>query len=116
MSLPALIWAPVLAAVGAFLIILILTPFSERLGLLDLPDERKRHGEPVPMVGGIAIFMSILVVTQIYPLGDQWRWLLAGSALLVLVGFLDDVFDLGVRSRLAAQLLATAAMIWGAGC
>lgn len=108
------IWGPLVSGLMALLVIIVLTPFSERLRLMDLPDERKRHGEPVPMIGGIAIFMALLGVAQVYPMDALWNWLLAGASLLVLVGFLDDVFDLGVRARLFAQIFACGLMIWGA--
>lgn len=108
------VWGPIVSGLVAFLVIIVLTPFSERLRLMDMPDERKRHGEPVPMIGGIAIFMGLLGVAQVYPMDPLWSWLLAGSSVLVLVGFLDDVFDLGVRTRLFAQVVACGVMVWGA--
>ena len=108
------LWGPIISGLVAFLVIIVLTPFSERLRLMDIPDERKRHGEPVPMIGGIAIFMALLGVAQVYSMDLLWSWLLAGSTVLVVVGFLDDVFDLGVRIRLVAQMFACGLMIWGA--
>ena len=108
------LWGAIISGLVAFLVIIVLTPFSERLRLMDIPDERKRHGEPVPMIGGIAIFMALLGVAQVYSMDLLWSWLLAGSTVLVVVGFLDDVFDLGVRIRLVAQLFACGLMIWGA--
>ena len=105
---------PIISGLVTFLVIIVLTPFSERLRVMDIPDERKRHSEPVPMIGGIAIFMALLGVAQVYPMDLLWSWLLAGSSVLVLVGFLDDVFDLGVRIRLVAQVFACGLMIWGA--
>ncbi|NDC89939.1 MAG: hypothetical protein EB075_14275, partial [Bacteroidetes bacterium] len=71
------IWGPLVSGLMALLVIIVLTPFSERLRLMDLPDERKRHGEPVPMIGGIAIFMALLGVAQVYPMDALWNWLLA---------------------------------------
>ena len=40
--------------VTGLVLLAVLTPLAEKLGLLDFPDDRKRHGEPVPMVGGIS--------------------------------------------------------------
>ena len=110
----ATLYIPLVAGgASAFLFILILTPLAERLGLLDIPDDRKRHQTAVPMVGGIAIYLVILSATLILDPPEKLSWLLASVTLLVLVGALDDAIDLKVRIRFFAQLLATLIMIIG---
>ena len=49
-----------LAAIVAF------APLAMRLGLVDTPTERKQHAEPVPLIGGIAIFITFCVGTFIW--------------------------------------------------
>jgi undecaprenyl-phosphate alpha-N-acetylglucosaminyl 1-phosphatetransferase len=107
-------WMPfILGAVLAFLFILFLTPLAERVGFLDLPDDRKQHQSSVPMVGGIAIYLVILSASLILDPPEKLSWLLASVTLLVLVGAIDDAIDLKVRVRFFAQLLATLIMIFG---
>ncbi len=40
---------------------IVLIKVMPRLGVMDLPDERKIHREPVPKLGGIALFVAIIV-------------------------------------------------------
>lgn len=104
---------PALAGVGVFVFILVLAPIAETLRLIDRPNHRKLHSGPVPMVGGLAIYIVILSALLIYTPPDKLAWLMFSASILVAVGALDDAFDLGVRVRFSAQLLATGIMIGG---
>ena len=63
------------------------------LGLVDQPGPRKVHLKPVPLLGGIAIYlafiMAILFTLRAAP-EQQIVGILAGATLVALVGFLDD--------------------------
>ena len=106
---------PILVGLGTFVFILVLTPFANMLSLIDHPDHRKIHRAPVPMVGGVAIYLVILSTLLIWNPPDKVAWLLLSVSILVAVGTFDDAFDLGVRVRFAAQLLATGIMTAGGG-
>jgi UDP-GlcNAc:undecaprenyl-phosphate/decaprenyl-phosphate GlcNAc-1-phosphate transferase len=64
-----------------------------RYGMVDRPGPRKVHLKPIPLLGGIAIYLgfllaillTLLVVTQ-----QQIAGILAGATLVAVVGFLDD--------------------------
>lgn len=82
------------------------------LGLVDCPNERKKHLGNVPLIGGIAVFVGVLVGWCFTGPSDEFsRWLLATAAVLVLLGALDDRFDLSVRSRLLVQTAAVLTMV-----
>ena len=106
---------PVLAGLASLVFILVLTPFAERLRLIDEPDHRKRHGASVPMVGGLAIYLVILSAMLILDPPQKLSWLMLSVSLLVAVGALDDAFGLGVKTRFAAQVLASISMVAGGG-
>lgn len=93
------------------LAIMWLLPLARRYGWVDHPNGgRKDHAEPTPMIGGIGIYAGMLVTTLVF-LGGQGvpgAYLLSVS-LLVVVGALDDRFDLNWRVRILAQI--TAALI-----
>lgn len=95
--------------------ILLLIRSAPRLGLVDHPDERKRHTAPTPMVGGIAMFIGICApLALIGPWPPEIQALLAGSALLVAVGAADDAWSLSWSARFIAQGLAAAILVaWG---
>lgn len=92
-----------------------LTPLAKRLGLTDTPSERKFHNNEVPLIGGIAIFISFTfaLLTVNTSLAD-FRCFIAVSGLLVIVGILDDFSELSPRAKLVAQIIAAFLTIfWG---
>ena len=64
-----------------------------RYGMVDKPGPRKVHLNPIPLLGGIAIYLgfilAVLLTRHDAPL-QQIIGILAGATLLALVGFLDD--------------------------
>lgn len=106
---------PIFVGIAVILFILVLTPFAERIRLLDVPDHRKRHGVPVPLVGGLAIYLVLLSSALILEPPLSLCWLIFSTTLLVLTGLLDDAVGLGVRTRFAAEVLASGLMLMGSG-
>ncbi len=86
-----------------------------RLGLVDAPNSRKHHQGDIPLIGGLAMFMGFLVALLTLPISLQhYRSFIAGSALLVFVGLLDDFHELSTKSRFLAQIFALLLMFfWG---
>jgi UDP-GlcNAc:undecaprenyl-phosphate GlcNAc-1-phosphate transferase len=90
-------------------------PIAVKLGLVDTPNSRKLHMGSVPLVGGLAIFFGVLTSTSIFMLNNQYLNIyLVASALVVFIGVLDDFYDLPVRPRIVAQVIAACFMIYGA--
>ena len=105
---------PLLAACSALIFIIVLTPFADKLRLLDKPDSRKIHSAPVPMVGGIAIYLVLMCGLLIFPPPEKLVWFFVALTILVIIGMLDDAFGLGVKTRVVGQVLATSVMVFGA--
>ena len=93
-----------------------------RLGLMDEPGERRVHVTPVPRAGGLAIWLAFLivlwVVDAIFPnifVGDHVTkniaWTIS-SAILILVGFIDDRAGLKPLVKLAGQAIAAAVFFY----
>ncbi|MDB4259911.1 hypothetical protein N9821_02035 [Akkermansiaceae bacterium] len=89
-----------------------------RLGLMDEPDERRVHVTPVPRAGGLAIWVAFLIVLWVadalFPnlfVGlhqtKNIAWTIS-SAILILVGFIDDRSGLKPLVKLAGQAIAAA--------
>lgn len=88
---------------------------ARHISLVDIPYGRKTHRGVVPLVGGVAIFVSFLFAALLsnQPLA-AFSSLLSGLVLLVVVGVLDDLHDLSSHSRFVAQLLAALLVAsWG---
>ena len=73
----------------SFLVTLFITPivriFAFRLGGLDIPDERKIHGNPTPLMGGLVILA---------------------------IGLWDDIRELSSRLKILGQLLPCAIVVY----
>jgi UDP-GlcNAc:undecaprenyl-phosphate GlcNAc-1-phosphate transferase len=94
---------------------LTLRPLALYLHHTDTPGGRKRHSGEIPLVGGIAMFIGILVAAMA-TVQTTTRWtLLVPAALLVVVGVFDDRYNVGASARLVAQICAALVMMIGGG-
>jgi UDP-GlcNAc:undecaprenyl-phosphate GlcNAc-1-phosphate transferase len=134
-----------LVFVGTLLFAALLVPLSRflarRLGVLDAPGHRKIHEQPMPRLGGVAVFaaFSLVVVSghwlapvlssipaardalggSLDLLGESHRVankltaLLAGGALAFSVGLLDDILGsrFPVAVKFGGQLLAASFLV-----
>lgn len=104
------------SALISFLIIKMLIPFSNRIGLLDKPDERKQHAIPTPPIGGFGVFLGILLpFLYVEGLSREFIGFAFGSLLLVLIGALDDKYHIDWKTRIAIQVLAALSLIYISG-
>lgn len=81
-------------------------PVAIAVGLVDVPGGRKRHDVPVPIIGGIAMSIGLGFGTTLIEHAEFWDPTLLGIYLLVVVGAIDDRFDLPPNVRLIAQSCA----------
>lgn len=98
----------VLAGVLALLLVPVTDRVARRIGAIDYPDdERSLHAAPTPRLGGLAIFVAVLVAAAIWlPWNAETRSILAGAALITAVGMLDDVYELNAATKLVGQVAA----------
>lgn len=88
-----------------------LTPASivlgERLGIVDLPNERKIHATPTPRLGGLAVYLGFVGAILVNSILADWMVaILAAGSLLLFVGIVDDMRELPAWGKLLAQLAA----------
>jgi UDP-GlcNAc:undecaprenyl-phosphate GlcNAc-1-phosphate transferase len=94
----------------AFIVSYILTPYIARVGkkqnMMDMPGHRKIHEEAIPNLGGIVIFfgflLSLLFVIQIE---GQFRALLIGGVIILLLGVIDDIANLSPKHKFLIQMI-----------
>lgn len=98
------------------LFITLLSPFALKYGFTDKPSHRKQHKQPTPIVGGLAIYIAIVISTTVSSgvLPNQTAFITAAT-LLVIVGLIDDYKNLSVKIRLVAQVIAALIMVKYAG-
>jgi UDP-GlcNAc:undecaprenyl-phosphate GlcNAc-1-phosphate transferase len=106
------------ALVVGFTASLGLTPLSRqiamRLGVVDKPNQRKIHQDHKPLMGGLAIYAAFTLAVLLFSPPSFLRELgsvLGGSALLALVGLIDDRYNLSARIRLIPMTAAAVGLI-----
>lgn len=115
-------------AIGAFVaaavLSLVLTPLVRRIAhradAIDHPDPRRVNTTPVPRGGGVAVAVSFLVVGGVLlaldatlglwqpgdaPASRGLNALAVGGVAAVVIGLIDDRFDLRARWQLGGQVL-----------
>ena len=100
-------------AISAFVIVILLTPavggMALLLGVVDRPEARRLNPNPIPRLGGIAIFFGIFVPALAFlELGRETRGVLLGAAVATVVGAIDDFRVLAPGRKLAGQVVAAA--------
>lgn len=96
----------------SFVLLFILRKVAKRVGLVDKPNARKVHQGVVPLVGGISVYLTLLVSFIFFlPMNDNLALYLVCSAILIVLGALDDYYDVSFKIRLAIQAGISLAMI-----
>jgi UDP-GlcNAc:undecaprenyl-phosphate/decaprenyl-phosphate GlcNAc-1-phosphate transferase len=119
-----------ISALSGFLGTLLCIPRVKRLaaelGFLDLPGGRKHHREPIPLLGGVAIFLPLpltfFVLQEFMAPGVAATWqprayefisLFLATILIIALGLVDDRKQLGWRKKLVCQMLGVGILIAG---
>ncbi len=97
-------------------LMLVLRPVASALGLVDIPGGRKTHDGEVPVIGGIAIYFGLLAAVLAIGITNPGEAaLLVAAALMVVVGVLDDRFDLAPYTRIVAHIAAAVTLVLASG-
>ena len=102
-----------------FAVSLGLTPLSRqvamRIGLVDKPNvARKTHQDHKPMMGGLAIYISLTLAVLLFSPPrhiQELAGIVVGAGLLTFIGALDDRYNLNWRLRFGVQFLAAAILV-----
>ncbi|HDN9014690.1 UDP-N-acetylglucosamine--undecaprenyl-phosphate N-acetylglucosaminephosphotransferase [Aeromonas salmonicida] len=102
--------------VFAFIFLFLFRKLAKKIHLVDKPNERKKHDGEVPLVGGISIYLTLMIALWFKPelLLYSDIYVLCSSVLLI-IGIIDDKYDVDFRIRLVVQILISCTMIFGAG-
>jgi len=89
-----------------------------RVGMVDHPGPRKVHVQPMPLLGGLAIYLGVLIALLVSMDGPALRQVIAiyaGATLVALVGILDDRGLLHHQIKLFGPMPAAAVVLLAAG-
>lgn len=125
------------AFIGSLVLAVLFVPFSIWLAkvfdVYDRPDARKIHKKPMPRLGGVAVFLSILITVgfiylfsnefrvlldyrhkllddgkliDYFSLFDQFKGILIGAFIIFCLGLVDDKRNISSLPKLLIQIIA----------
>ena len=113
-NLSKLVFLPALvAALFSYIATPLVIRLAKKIGIIDDPKKKKHpkviHDKPTPRGGGLAIFIGVFIATLFFlPLDKHLVGILAGATAAVLIGLLDDKYDLNPYLRLLAGFVVAA--------
>ena len=98
---------------------LVMTPmiikFSLKINATDKPNHRKVHTNPIPTLGGLAIFASFMIgLFILQPVSQYHLAIICGALLIIGLGTVDDLFNLSAKVKFIVQIVAALLVVfWG---
>src|SRR6056297_1660335 len=90
-------------------------------GIVDRPSPRKIHNKPIPLLGGVAIFIAFFLMLILFHEElvagaleyHHWLGFFAGAVFLMIGGFLDDKYNFSPKYQIIWPILAIICVIAG---
>jgi UDP-GlcNAc:undecaprenyl-phosphate GlcNAc-1-phosphate transferase len=102
---------PILAFCFTALLMPFLNWLAVRAGSVDHPNARKIHARPIPMLGGVGVYIGVIAALWLRAPQDRaLPLMMLASFLVMLLGVLDDRMDLHSRYRLALHVALAAGL------
>ena len=109
------------AAVVTFLLVGLVRALAFRIGAVAYPRQRDVHVRPMPRMGGLAMYGGVLggmllahqlpVLRSAFDFSHDPYAVIVGGGVIVLVGVLDDRFELDSLTKLAGQVTAAGILV-----
>ncbi|MGO3886805.1 MAG: MraY family glycosyltransferase, partial [Mycetocola sp.] len=111
-----------IAAIVTFVVSVVVYKLALRQGWYPAIRERDVHTKPTPRLGGVAMYIGVLVAVIIASFNPYFQIVFDGSGevpavlvaatLIVVIGVADDLWDLDWMIKLAAQFITAGVIAW----
>lgn len=105
-----------LSFIASFVTVLVVTPLVMKLaikiGAVDKPNYRKVHSKLMPRLGGLAIFIGVIIgyfVSGLY--NERMKGIIVGALIIVILGILDDKYELSAKIKFLVQIGAASIVV-----
>ncbi len=109
----------ILTGLACLVMTVILTPViivvARKVGAIDYPGEERRvHKKPIPRLGGVAMYLSFVIVTLYhFPFSNPTiKGLIIGSTVILAVGIYDDIKGVSPKAKLLGQIAAAVVLLF----
>ena len=100
----------ILALLMTMMLVPMVRHYALSAGLVDKPGDRKIHKEPIPRLGGFALWggfmLTLWVMFHQTLLGNSLPGIMLGSTIMFILGLIDDLVTLSPYLKLAIQFVA----------
>jgi UDP-GlcNAc:undecaprenyl-phosphate GlcNAc-1-phosphate transferase len=101
-----------ISTIATILMIPLLINLACKFDFFDIPDSRKIHCDPVPRIGGVAMALGAFIPILLWiPFNPFVKSVVLGSGILVIFGLIDDIKNIGVKTKFAGQIMAALIVI-----
>ena len=108
-----------LLAIAALILSWIFYPmiyrFAQKHKIVDNPNQRKLQKHPVPLLGGYAIALAMIMPIIVSALTLDWtRWYIPVIFVIfaLIIGLLDDIYELSAKIRFGVEIILVGLYIW----
>tara|TARA_A100001015_G_scaffold320980_1_gene449477 strand:- start:1180 stop:2211 length:1032 start_codon:yes stop_codon:yes gene_type:complete len=101
------------AFLTSMIALILLRSLAFKFNLIDYPTDRKDHTGNVPLVGGVSVFLGLLITYFFFIEFDKFSSVLLITGSLILIhGIWDDFANLKAKTKIAFQASLSAIMIY----
>ncbi len=91
----------------------VIKKIAEYIGAMDIPDKRKVHTEPIPRLGGLGVFLGLLLGFMIFgEYSNAMGSILMAGFIIVITGMIDDINPLPAKYKFIGQLIAACIVVF----
>ena len=106
-----------LAVAASFALAVVLTPIvravARNIGMVAKPKTDRWHKKPTAMLGGVAIWLSVVISYLVFIPTTVYGWVVIGaSTFLFLVGLADDLIHTKPYQKLIGQVMGSAFILY----
>src|SRR5699024_2570288 len=107
-----LLIAFLIAGLSTFFLTYPIKKLAFKFGIVDLPNHRKLHKDVTVRLGGLSIFLGVMLgILYLRPEHEHLPEIILGAIVIVITGVIDDRFDIRPVIKLSGQLIATSFLI-----
>jgi len=106
----------VIALVASWIVFKPLLKIAKGKNIVDNPDARKLQKEPIPVMGGIAVFFGIVVGLSFYKTMINFTSLfpvLSAMVIMLYLGSIDDILNLNPKVRFSIEIIVSLLLLYG---
>ena len=93
---------------------------TNQLGLLDYPDKRKQHKNPVPLIGGLSMYSTFFLLVllmfndflELFHNENHFLIYLISSSVIFLIGLIDDLFIVSTFKKIFVQIIVVSFVVY----